>query len=111
MPQSTPNKNQIDLDLFVFIERYITNTIKWDILTYFGKSPHVESTTQDIAQLLGRNYPITRRNVGDLALFGILTITDEQSSDPKYRLTERSSLRVQVIKLANSIDNALADQW
>jgi len=111
MLASLSQKNEIDLDLFVFIERYVTNPIKWDILTHFGKTPHITSSTQDLAQLLGRNYPITRRNIGDLALFGILTIVDTQSPTLEYRLCDDSLLRAQVTKLAQSTDNGPADRW
>lgn len=103
--------HEIDLDLFVFIERYVTNPIKWDILMYFGKTPHMTSSTQDLAQLLGRNYPITRRNIGDLALFGILTIVDAQSPTLEYRLSDNPSIRTQVIKLARSTHSSLVERW
>jgi len=104
-------KHEIDLDLFAFIERYVTNPIKWDILVHFGETPLITSTTQDLAQLLGRNYPITRRNVGDLVLFGILTIVDTQSSIFEYRLCDNLPIRTQVIKLAQSTDSELAKRW
>ena len=105
------HKHEIDLDLFVFIERYVTNPIKWDILMHFGKAPHSTSNTQDLAQSLGRNYPITRRNIGDLALFGILTIVDTQAPSFEYRLSDDPSIRAQVIKLAQSTDSRLAERW
>ena len=31
---------EIDLDLLVFVERYVTNLLKWDLLTFFGNHPH-----------------------------------------------------------------------
>lgn len=111
LPHQISQKHEIDLDLFAFIERYVTNPIKWDILAHFGEAPHITSTTQDLAQLLGRNYPITRRNVGDLVLFGILTIVDTQSSTFEYRLCDDPPLRTQVMKLAQFTDSGIAERW
>jgi len=92
-------RKDIDLDLLIFIERYATNLLKWDILTFFGRHPESQQTAQDIALEIGRSYRVIRPELGDLAMLGILNKFDNHSH-PKYRLTSNPSLRSLTLKLS-----------
>ena len=82
-------RKKINLDRFIFVERYAPTLIKWDILAYFGAHPEAIVSALDLSQLLDRNYQVVRRNVGDLALQGMLDMMDG-SPHPLYRLTRRN---------------------
>ena len=82
-------RKKINLDRFIFVERYAPTLIKWDILAYFGTHPEATVSALDLSQLLDRNYQVVRRNVGDLALQGMLDMMDG-SPHPLYRLTRRN---------------------
>ncbi len=88
LPVHQPRK-KINLDRFIFVERYAPTLIKWDILAYFGTHPHTTASALDLSQMLDRNYQVVRRNVGDLALQGILDMLND-SPHPVYRLTQRN---------------------
>ena len=102
---STNNSNNrhpqkdIDLDLLIFIERYATNLLKWDILTFFGRHPDNRQTAQDIALQIGRSYRAIRPELGDLAMLGILTKFDNHNQ-PKYQLTDNPVLRSLTLKFS-----------
>ena len=93
-----PEKD-VDLELLVFVERYATNYLKWDILTYFGQYPDDRQTAEDIAGKIGRNYKALRPEIGDLAMLGVLKKSNN-SSRPKYQLTSNPLLRTQALKFA-----------
>jgi hypothetical protein len=92
---------EIDLDLFVFVERYATNLLKWDLLTFFGAYPDDEKTAEEIAGLLGRNYRAVRSELGDLVILGVLR-QGGNNGNPAYQLTNDHILRGQVIKFARN---------
>ena len=93
-----PQKD-IDLDLLIFIERYATNLLKWDILTFFGRHPNNRQTAQDIALEIGRSYRAIRPELGDLAMLGILNKFDNHNQ-PKYQLTGNPALRSLTLKFS-----------
>ena len=92
---------EIDLELLVFIERYATNLLKWDLLTFFGSRPEVKLKAEEIARQVGCSYKAVRSELGDLAILGLLYKSSEQGQ-PVYQLTFDSILRPQVMKFAKS---------
>ena len=91
---------EIDLELLVFVERYATNLLKWDILTFFGIHPDDQKSAAEITSHIGRNYRAVRSELGDLVILGILHKWGH-NGDLTYQLTNDYGLRSQVIKLAN----------
>lgn len=100
-----PQKN-IDLDLLIFVERYVTSHLKWDILTYFGQHPNEKETVEDIAGKIGRHDRVVRPEIGDLAMLGVLKKTNNLHP-PVYQLTNNFNLRTQVLKFARQKNNPL----
>jgi len=96
-----PHK-EVDVEFLVFIERYATDLLRWDIFTFFGQNPHFCGATVEIAQQLGRSVQAIRPELGDLALQGILEKTQLPDGQAKYRLTQTPHLRRLVLKLAES---------
>jgi hypothetical protein len=96
-----PTKD-IDLDLLVFIERYATNFLRWDLLTYFGQHPDNKRTAQDIATYIGRSCQVIRPEIGELTVLGVLDQLSDHSQ-PLYQLTTNPSLRSQVLKFAQKL--------
>lgn len=90
---------EIDIDLLVFVERYVTNLLKWDMLTYFGSHPDETQSVPEIADKIGRSHNVIRSELGDLAMLGLLDMSNG-SNPAKYQLTSDIVLRSQVIRFA-----------
>jgi len=101
-PPKLPTK-ELDLDLLVFVERYATNLLKWDLLTYFGRHPDETRTAPEIASLLGRSERVLRPELGDLVMLGLLEQTNGAAS-PRYRLTHNHPLRSLIQKFARPLN-------
>ena len=99
LPQPT---KEVDVDLLVFIERYATDLLKWDILTFFGHNPDFVGTTTQIADNIGRRSPSIQPELGDLALLGILEQTPAQNGPTLYKLSQDPHLRQLTLKLADT---------
>ncbi len=100
MKDTSSAMHDIDVALFVFLERYAPSLIKWDILTYFGAHPNHTVTALELSRQLNKNYQVVRRNVGDLALLGVLEM-DAAPPQPIYRLTTANpSIRATVERIA-----------
>lgn len=92
---------EIDLDLLVFIERYATNLLKWDLLTFFGNHPGEKINAEEVAKRVGRSYKTIRSELGDLAILELLHKSSE-NGQPVYQLTCDSVPRSQVIRFAQN---------
>lgn len=97
---------EVDVDFLVFVERYATDLLKWDILTFFGHNPDFCAPTSKIAQRLGRRSHSIRPELGDLALLGILDQVQTKDGQTLYQLTKDPYLRRMVLKLARSQSTA-----
>ena len=97
--QVTSPAKEIDLDLLVFTERYVTNLLKWDLLIFFGHNPDARRTAQEMTSQVGRSYKAVRSALGDLAILELLQKSNG-CSQPVYELTHNAILRAQVIKFA-----------
>ena len=93
---------EVDVDFLVFVERYATDLLKWDILTFFGHHPDFCGSTSQIAGQVGRSSLSIRPELGDLVLFGILEQSQADDGQPLYRLTGHSHLRRITLKFAQN---------
>jgi hypothetical protein len=93
---------EVDVDFLVFIERYATDLLKWDILTFFGHNPDFCGSLSHIAQQIGRSSRSIRPELGDLALVGILDRVQSPGGKTLYQLTKNPHLRGLTLKFANS---------
>ena len=98
-PLHLPTK-EVDIDFLVFVERYATDLLKWDILTFFGRNPDFYGQTAQIAERIGRSGLSIRPELGSLALLGILERTETENNQTSYRLTTQDHLRQMTVKLA-----------
>lgn len=94
-------KKEIDLDSLVFLERYVTNLLKLELLTFFGNNPHLQSGALDVATQLGRSYKSVRSELGDLTILGLLQKSVE-SGQPVYQLTADTNLRPKIMAFAKN---------
>ena len=101
LTQLKPPAKEVDVDFMVFVERYATDLLKWDILTFFSHNPEFFGTTEQIAQRLGRSSHSIRPELGDLALLGILD-QKQRTEDHKtlFKLTQEPKLRQLTLKFA-----------
>lgn len=99
-----PNK-EVDVDLLVFIERYASDLLKWDIISFFAQNPDLHDTADNVARRLGRNPRVVRSELGDLVLLGVLEI-DQLDGDHIYQLTRGSDLRQQALKFAGHLNGS-----
>ena len=96
----TPTK-EIDVGFLVFVQRYATDLLKWDILTFFAHNPTFRGSLSQLAQQLRRSPHALQPEIGDLVLVGILTQTPTPDSKTVYQLTEQPHLRQMTLKFAD----------
>lgn len=94
---------EVDVDLLVFVERYATDLLKWDILTLFARNPSFSASASQIAQHVGRNAYLIQPELGDLALLGILEQTPGPGNQMLYQLTPKPHLRRIILKFADQL--------
>jgi hypothetical protein len=92
----------------VFIERYATDLLKWDILTFFANCPDCCASASVVAEKIGRSAQSVRPELGDLVLLGLLDQCDLEQGQTLYQLTETSKLRQLTLKLAGQAARANA---
>ena len=66
-----PLTKEIDVEFLVFVERYATDLLKWDIITYFAHHPDALVPAATIADRIGRNVQSVRPEVGNLVLLEV----------------------------------------
>ena len=98
--RSSPGK-EVDVDLLVFVERYATDLLKWDILTFFAHNPNFSAPASQIARQIGRSTYSIQPELGDLALLGILVQVQAPGDQITYQLTQTPHLRRVILKFAN----------
>ncbi len=96
---------EIDVDLLVFIERYASDLLKWDLISFFAQNPDLYDTADNVARRVGRNPRVVRSELGDLVILGILE-RDELNGDHIYHLTHRADLRRLALKFAQHLDTS-----
>lgn len=87
-----PNDREVDVELLAFVERYATELLKWDIITFFGRNPYTHDTALSIARFIGRNPHAVTLELGDLAILGLLRQT-RANGETVYHLTPDRALR------------------
>ena len=96
----TPTK-EVDVGFLVFVQRYATDLLKWDILTFFAHNPHFRGSLPQLAHQLRRNSPALQPEIGDLVLAGILTQAPTADNKTIYHLTDDPYLRQMTLKFAD----------
>lgn len=96
---------EVDIDLLVFIERYASDLLKWDIISFFARNPDLFDTADNVARGIGRDPRVARSELGDLVILGILE-WDNLDGDYIYRLTRRSDLRGLALKFARHLNGS-----
>lgn len=96
-----PPTQEVDVDFLVFVERYASDLLKWDILTFFGHNPNFFGPIFEIAEQVGRGISLLRPELGDLVLLGILHQTETQDGQILYKLTDEPHLKKRTLKFAN----------
>ncbi len=94
---------EVDIDFLVFVQRYVTDLLKWDILSLFAHNPEAEATITQIANHVGRSSHTIQADVGDLTLLGILGQQKMPNEDATYYLTEDHHLRRMMRKFAEQL--------
>ena len=95
-----PLTKEIDVEFLVFVERYATDLLKWDILTYFAHHPDALVPAATIADRIGRNVQSVRPEVGDLVVLGVLVQKTAPDGLLVFQLTNDSYLRRMTLKFA-----------
>ena len=90
---------EIDVELFTFVERYATNLARWDLLIFFGDHPSVRDSAVSIADKVGRGARALQKELDDLVYLGILRARDD-SGGISYELEHTPSTRRAVTRLA-----------
>ena len=101
-PLQSPTK-EVDVEFLVFVERYATDLLKWDILTFFADNPNIQVTASDIAQRIGRTTDSVRLELGDLVLLDILNPIRVSDDLVIYQLTKDTYLRTMILKFSDQL--------
>jgi len=102
--QEGPGK-EVDVDLLVFIERYASDLLKWDLISFFVQNPDLYDTADNVARYIGRNPRVVRSELGDLALLGVLE-RDSLNGSPVFYLTRRPELRELALRFARHLNSS-----
>lgn len=96
----TRGTGEIDLELFTFVERYITSNLRWDLILLFGNQPNAEMTAAEIASQTRRNIFATTKELDDLTYLRVLVrrYTPERTT---YRLSRRGTAKQIAMQLAD----------
>lgn len=90
---------EIDVELFTFIERYVTNLVRWDLLIFFGRHPAMHLEAHQVAQQIGRSPRLVQKELDDLVYLGIVRLYRTESQ-VRYGLTRSTATRRAVIRMA-----------
>jgi len=101
-PLQPPTK-EVDVDFLVFVERYASDLLKWDILTFFAYHPNFSVSASKVASHIGRSVHSVRPELGDLAMLSILNQEQMPEGQTLYQLTEIPHLREMALKFAYGI--------
>jgi DNA-binding MarR family transcriptional regulator len=98
-PTPTLSTQEIDVELFTFIERYATNLVRWDLLIFFGRHPAMRLEAPQVAQHIGRPPRLVQKELDDLVYLGIVRVY-QSDGQVQYGLTRSTSTRRAVIRMA-----------
>jgi DNA-binding MarR family transcriptional regulator len=96
---------EIDVELFTFIERYATNLARWDLFILFGRRPTSRFSASEIAKQIGRTTRSVQKELDDLVYLGILRV-NHNSGNALYGLTRTPVTRRAVVRLAREYGNS-----
>lgn len=96
------SSQEIDVELFAFIERYATNLVRWDLLLYFGQNPNRRDLASDIAGRMGRKLVTIQKELDDLAYLGIVQ-ADRSNDAAHYSLSRDVSTRRVAVRMARDV--------
>ena len=101
-PLPTPTR-EVDVEFLVFVQRYATDLLKWDILSFFAHHPDVRIPVYQLAQKIGRNPHSILPELGDLKILGILEQSRLPNNQILYQLARKSDLRKMALKFADQL--------
>lgn len=96
---------EIDVELFTFIERYATNLARWDLFIFFGRRPTSQSSASEIARQIGRASRSVQKELDDLVYLGILRVHRVEGNS-HYGLTRTAATRRAIVRLAREYGNS-----
>lgn len=92
---------EIEVDFLVFVERYASDLLKWDIITFFAHHPDKIVSGSELADLIGHNGQLVRQELGDLRLVNVLQTAGISDKGLLYRLTDEVRVRKTVLKFVD----------
>jgi len=101
LPPLQPPTKEVDVDFLVFVERYASDLLKWDILTFFAYHPNFRVSATKVASHIGRSVHSVRPELGDLAM--LLDQVQVPDGQTLYQLTDIPRFREMALKFANSM--------
>ncbi|MBI5032094.1 MAG: hypothetical protein HZB51_16305 [Chloroflexi bacterium] len=96
------SSQEIDVELFAFIERYATSLIRWDLLLYFGQNPNRRDQAFEVAQRMGRKLITLQKELDDLVYLGVLRV-DQKADTLFYSLAHDVNTRHAAIRMARDV--------
>lgn len=96
---------EIDIELFTFIERYATNLARWDLFIFFGRRPTSQLSATEIAKQIGRAARSVQKELDDLVYLGILRAY-RNNGNSQYGLTRTAATRRAIVRLAREYGNS-----
>ncbi len=91
--------HEVDVEMFTFIERYVTNLARWDLLVFFGRNPTALDGAEAIATRVGRAARLVQKELDDLVYLGVLR-TQREEDAVRYGLARSPATRRAVIRMA-----------
>ena len=101
-PVCSTSPQEIDVELFAFIERYATNLTRWDLLLYFGHHPNARGNAWSIAARIGRKISGVQKELDDLAYLGVVQ-ADRTNHISQYTLARDANTRRAAVRMARDV--------
>lgn len=104
----TESRNTMDTDIDAtwqqFLRTKVNSFIKWDLVRFFHDNPHTADTADNIAQFVGRDEKVIRRELDGLSKSGVL---DKARTGGQliYRLSADKSVRQQIREFVAACHN------
>jgi hypothetical protein len=101
-PTYSTSPQEIDVELFAFIERYATNLARWDLLLYFGQNPNARGNAWYIAERIGRKISTVQKELDDLVYLGVVQ-ADRTNHITQYTLARAINTRRAAVRMARDV--------
>ncbi len=91
-------------ELLEFVHQYVDSFVKWDVLLFFSKNPHIVDTAENVAGQVRRATEVVASELSDLAARGILQEM-QMGETMVYGLIPNAALQTQLLRFIQATED------